>query len=212
VTKEASSGRRLGQSRVISIGESDGSAVEPDLNEIFGPPPILEGEREQSYKDLYRRVRAAIGPIDVIEEIWVRDITDLSWETFRLRRLKAGLLALAAPDGMKTILQSVRLLHRDRFLRDKWAKADPKTRKEVDKILSDLGLDSEAVMAQTLAIRLDDIERIDHLTMQAETRRNAALREIDRRRGVIDRLQTILDDAEEAEFEQIEPASSDQLS
>jgi hypothetical protein len=40
-------------------------------------------------------------------------------------------------------------------------------------------------MTQALRDRMDQIERIDRLTAIAETRRNAALREIDRRRVVL---------------------------
>lgn len=42
-------------------------------------------------------------------------------------------------------------------------------------------------MAQTLSVKLKDFERIDHMTMHAEARRNAALREIDRHRDVVTR-------------------------
>jgi len=38
----------------------------------------------------------------------------------------------------------------------------------------------DAVMAQTLSISLDDIERIDRMIATAEVRRNAILREVDR--------------------------------
>ena len=40
-------------------------------------------------------------------------------------------------------------------------------------------------MANALREKIDDIERIDRLTAIAESRRNAALREIGRRRAVL---------------------------
>jgi hypothetical protein len=40
----------------------------------------------------------------------------------------------------------------------------------------------DTVMAQTLALKIDEIERIDRMTMTTEARRNAALREIERHR------------------------------
>jgi butyrate kinase len=40
----------------------------------------------------------------------------------------------------------------------------------------------DAVMAQTLSISLDEIERIDRMIATAEVRRNAILREVDRHR------------------------------
>ena len=43
----------------------------------------------------------------------------------------------------------------------------------------------DSFMTKVLRDRIDEIERIDRLTAIAETRRNAALREIDRRRMVL---------------------------
>ena len=40
-------------------------------------------------------------------------------------------------------------------------------------------------MAEALVRALDYVERIDHLTTIAESRRNASLREIDRRRPLL---------------------------
>jgi hypothetical protein len=40
-------------------------------------------------------------------------------------------------------------------------------------------------LTKVLGDKIDDIERIDRLTAIAETRRNAALREIDRRRAIL---------------------------
>jgi hypothetical protein len=55
----------------------------------------------------------------------------------------------------------------------------------VDKHLARAGMTIDAVLADALAEKLDDIERIDRLTAVAEGRRNASLREIDRRRVVL---------------------------
>jgi hypothetical protein len=40
----------------------------------------------------------------------------------------------------------------------------------------------DSVMAQTLALKFDQVERIDRIIMGAEARRNAVLREVDRHR------------------------------
>jgi hypothetical protein len=59
-------------------------------------------------------------------------------------------------------------------------------------------------MIQTLAEEFDDIERIDRLTTIAETCRNSMLREIDRRRAVLDEPLRRQVQEVEAEFEAIE--------
>jgi hypothetical protein len=65
----------------------------------------------------------------------------------------------------------------------------------------------DSLMAEALADNLDDIERIDRLATIAETRRNACLREIDRRRAVLGEARRLsAQEVEDAEFEVIEPA------
>jgi hypothetical protein len=49
---------------------------------IFGPPPILEGEDAGAYDELLAQVSNGVKPTDVFEEIWIRDIVDLAWEIF----------------------------------------------------------------------------------------------------------------------------------
>src|SRR5579872_6645240 len=46
----------------------------PHANSIFGPPPILEGEDATAYDSLLTRLYADLRPIDMIEEIWLREI------------------------------------------------------------------------------------------------------------------------------------------
>ena len=41
-----------------------------DRLEIFGPPPLLEGEDCKAYDTLLARVSGATKPKDIIEEIW----------------------------------------------------------------------------------------------------------------------------------------------
>ena len=61
------------------------------------------------------------------------------------------------------------------------------------------------IMADGLTANIDQIERIDRLISIAETRRNASLREIDRRRSVLaNALRRNMQQVEEGEFEVIE--------
>jgi hypothetical protein len=56
----------------------------------FGPPPPLEGEDSMAYDELLARVSGDLKPNDFVEEIWIRDVVDLTWEIFRWRRLRKG--------------------------------------------------------------------------------------------------------------------------
>src|SRR5499433_4596749 len=72
---------------------------------LSGPPPLLEGEDTAAYDELLVQISGAVKPADILEEIWVRDIVDLVWEAFRLRRLKANLITVKAHNGLEQILQ-----------------------------------------------------------------------------------------------------------
>ena len=57
----------------------------------------------------------------------------------------------------------------------------------VDGLLTDAGVSMDGFMARSLGNKLDDIERIDRLISIAESRRDASLHEIERRRAVLGR-------------------------
>jgi pantothenate synthetase len=66
------------------------------------------------------------------------------------------------------------------------------------------GMDIDSFMADALAKKLHQIERIDHLTAIAESRRNASLSEIERRRAALGQaLRRSVQEIEDGEFEVI---------
>ncbi|HEY2231135.1 MAG TPA: hypothetical protein VGI22_26045 [Xanthobacteraceae bacterium] len=70
----------------------------------------------------------------------------------------------------------------------------------------------EAIAAQGLCRRLDNVERIDRMIMTAEARRNATLREIDRHRETLGRrLRQAVVEAEDAAFEVVDAQESTTL-
>jgi hypothetical protein len=38
--------------------------------DIFGPPPLIEGEDAAAYDELLVRISAAVKPADILEDIW----------------------------------------------------------------------------------------------------------------------------------------------
>jgi hypothetical protein len=76
-------------------------------------------------------------------------------------------------------------------------------------LISDLftraGVSIDGLAADALTKHLDAIERIDRLTTIAESRRNASLHEIERRRAVLgETLRRSVQEIEDGEFEVIE--------
>jgi hypothetical protein len=180
----------------------------PARLDCLGPAPLLQREEVSDYDTLLARVSGAVKPADVLEEIWVRDIVDLVWDAVRLRRLKVGLMTASAHEGMQKVLSG---LEAPDFigLAKRWAARDEAAVAQVDALLASAGLTMDAVMAQTLRVRIDEIERIDRMITAAEARRNTALHELARHRAhfaaVLRRAaQNVENDAEgieDAEFE-----------
>ena len=98
------------------------------------------------------------------------------------------ILQNAQTDEIKEIVQ--------RYVRHELA-----TVRLVDKLIADAGTSMDVLVVNARMEKLDDIERIDRLTAVAEARRNASLREIDRRRS--EALRRTLPEIE-GEFEVIE--------
>jgi hypothetical protein len=74
-------------------------AIPGDIREVWGDPPLLRNENLETYEKLAGQISQAVGPIDVIEWLWVKDILDLSWEIRRLRRFKTMLIELERADS-----------------------------------------------------------------------------------------------------------------
>jgi hypothetical protein len=176
----------------------------PSANQL-GPPVLQPCEDADLYDRLHGRVTAAVKPRDVVEEFWVRDVVDLMWETLSLRRLKALLLLGSAHEGAYRVLVPLVETGRAYDLANGWFARKDKAVQAVEQALTRAGLTGEAVTAQTLSVKLDDVERIDRLIMNAETRRNAMLREVERHRdAVAARLRQAAEEIEDAEFSEVE--------
>ena len=128
----------------------------------LGPSPLIKGEDSAAYDDFLVRIRGVLRPADVIEEIWARDVADLTWDVVRLRRLKAGLFTIGAVDGMEQLLCGLekhaitgKLNARD------WAARKPAALVEVNTQLSAAGLDMGDVATSTFAARIDQFDRIE---------------------------------------------------
>jgi hypothetical protein len=163
--------------------------------------PLIAGEDAAAYDDLLARLCGTLKPSDALEEIWVRDVVDLVWEVFRLRRLKAHLMRAGAYEGMAQVLKPlVKWAANDRLARQ-WSARDADAVAIVETALASAGLTMDAVMARTLSARITDVERIDRMMMAAEARRDAILRQLERRQATFaDKLRNAVRESEEAEF------------
>lgn len=91
----------------------------PDAS--FGRFPVLEGEDPAAYQNLLEDVTRAVAPQDFIEQIFVRDCVDGTWEILRLRRLKTGLLKAGRRDALRDFFKPMMGFSQASNLADQWA-------------------------------------------------------------------------------------------
>ena len=179
--------------------------VTPTSLALFGMPPLLEGEDAAAYDEMVAQVSAAVSPADILEHIWVRDVVDLTWEILRLRRIKMQLLTANLHRGLKVILDPLCGYEEAGELSSGWASREEDAVERVNSLLATAGLTMNEIIAETLAEKINEIERIDRQIMNQGARRNAALREVDRHRVSLgEMLRRSTNDVEEAEFVEIE--------
>jgi hypothetical protein len=151
---------------------------------VFGPPPLIEGEDPRAYHKLRTRIATFIRPADILENILARTVVDSTWDEFRYLRMKTDLMRVCAHEGLERVFQPL-TVGGAQNLAYGWAARDPGAVERVKQILASADLTIDHVMAQTLAVRLDDIERLDLLMANAQSRRNNALREIEQHRATL---------------------------
>jgi hypothetical protein len=99
--------------------------------------------------------------------------------------------------------------HKAEELVQEYVRGEPHAVTLVHELLSGAGVSMDALVADALTDKLEDIERIDRLATIAERRRNSSLREIDRRRAVLgETLRRGVQEIEDAEFKVIETTTS----
>jgi hypothetical protein len=78
----------------------------------------------------------------------------------------------------------------------------------IDDLLARAGMTIDALIVPHLKEQLQWLERVDRLTTIAETRRNASLREIDRRRSALgEKMRQSIQEIEQRELTLIEPTT-----
>lgn len=173
--------------------------------QYLGPYPVTLGENTKTFKELLADIVNFYKPNDPIEWIIIRDISDLQWQLQQLRRLVAGCLDNAKVDGVERLLNALdhssfaesvdafdpegeqenpdapglsfqRVTARELAVRyiknDEWARA------QVTEVLQKFDLSEEAFVAETMSMRIADIERMTRSAASHQASRDEAIRNL----------------------------------
>lgn len=197
----------------LPVEAARSQAIPSDIRALLGPPPLTSLENADAYEQTLTQMALAISPKDFVEWTWLKDIVDLTWDAGRARRAKAVRLALARRTAIENILRADQnpalayLMLDDPIPGEAEAiyRGSAREQKAFDVKLANLGLTEQSIGDAAFHAALEDMERLQQLVDNANTRRDAILREIDRRRdGLAKRLRDATAMAEtiiDAEFE-----------
>src|SRR5215469_18577645 len=73
---------------------------------LLSSPVLLAGEDDAAYHELLSRVRSAISPVDIIDEMFIADVVSLEWEVLRWRRLKSSLMRTRGLEALEQFLRA----------------------------------------------------------------------------------------------------------
>jgi len=102
------------------------------LREWFGPPPVLSTENQKAYDDLTMDLLQLLGPHDLIELMYIRQLADSTWEVIRYTRHKT--LAIDRKFRARLELQAKREGERAKLKEARASELDKKNRETATQV------------------------------------------------------------------------------
>ena len=150
-----------------------------DVRELLGPAWIIKGENPKRYEQLLARIVEAVGPMDFINLLLVKDVAALTWEIQRSRRQRATLVRMGRLKALEQILAQA--LPRDEFgVLDRaaaatdfaagWLNGDRFSAQRVGELLKGSGFSPADVETHAMTVMALELENIDLQVQRHEVR------------------------------------------
>ena len=78
----------------------------PRQLQLFGRPLMLQGENAATYDELFADIRAAVKPVDAVDEMLLADAVTEQWWVLRWRRQKSTLLRVCQREALERFLKA----------------------------------------------------------------------------------------------------------
>jgi hypothetical protein len=137
--------------------------------------------------------RAAVGPIDIVGWLLLKDVVALTWEIQRSRRRRDSVIRIGRSKAMAALhevamplggaLEDHRREEDHLQLATQWLNGDAKATKRIESALAATGFSFDDVTAQSLTVQSAELSRIDQSVERHEARRDGLLQQIERRRA-----------------------------
>jgi hypothetical protein len=164
----------------IRRSKSAGGVMTPTRAQNFDfgfKPPLLLSEQQESYAAMLDAFKAEIRPRNIVEHMYVTDISCVVWEMLRLRRCQTATLNMAYRKAIRSLLEGL-VRHADEAidltLADEWFESK-KARDQVLSLLGRFGLDESSIEAEAFRQSAQTVERLGKMLWDCEIRRDKAL-------------------------------------
>ena len=159
----------------------DGDFLRPFMSSL----PLIEGEKEADYQAFSERCLKAIKPKDAVETVWLQDFIDYTWEAQRLKRMKPALIEEKKCKAVERLIRDygdTKMANMAGPLSKEWSRREQETVEYVEALFDEHGLSDATVMAKAVEGCLETLECFDKLIASYDHRRDAGLRELEKRR------------------------------
>ena len=157
---------------------------DPQAAAVLPASPLVINESTEQFQSIHDALIQEIKPRGMIEQIYVKDIADLTWEILRIRRFKTAILDTQFSSAAEKVLKELLLQigHDYTEAREaatdaagKWF-TDKETREWGQKVLQQFQLDESAIEARSYAEKTSNFEALDKLEASLMSRRDKSLR------------------------------------
>ena len=167
-------------------------SIPAELKSLEEPSCLLPGESRHEFEVIRQMIIEDVGPKTNLEWLWTLDLTELSWEILRYRRLRERILQAYRAKAIASILQRLDgagLPPQTKSIVQAYSEQaavewchDPEAASEIDARLQRNGFDLATINAEVFLQAREAFAWFDTMMHAAQSRRITLLREIAVRR------------------------------
>lgn len=162
-----------------------------ELENCLAAPPLLLDEEFDNFDNFLEQLVKDIDPQGAIEYIYLRDFAIYTFEISRMRNYRNFLTLLAEPQAVLSLSKTNgNLKFKASLAGQDWSQRAQEASQKVNLYLNSKELDHMPIKAQSFAVIINELEKLERMITSAEARRLSLIREIDRRHHALkERLQ-----------------------
>lgn len=162
-----------------------------ELEKCLSAPPLLLDEEYENFENFLELLVKDIDPQGAVEFIYLRDFAIYTFEIGRMRNYRNYLTLLAEPEAVLSLSKSIgNSKFKASLAGQDWAQRAHQASQNVNFYLNSEELNQIPLEAQSFAVIIDQLEKVERMIASAEARRLSLIREIDRRHQALkERLQ-----------------------